>query len=707
MSDSSLTPFFSPRGVAVVGVSRDPSKLGFALARNLSVSGFQGAIHYVNPRGGMLLGRPVYPSLSAVPDPVDLAVLLVPPPQVPAALEECAARGIRAVIIATGGFRETGPEGAALERRCLEVARAHRIRLIGPNCIGLANTHLPLDTTFIQPPPPPVGEVAFISHSGAICAGVIDWLRGQGFGLSHLASLGNQADVTETDMLDPIGADPHTRVLTLYLEGISDGRRFMEEARRVGLKKPILALKVGRFAAGQRAAASHTGALAGTEAAFDAAFEQAGVIRAATIEEMFQWAKALAWCPLPRGRRVAVLTNAGGPGVACADALELHGLRLAELGEATLAGLKALLPAAASCHNPVDMLASAPPEHYAGCLRLLLDDPGVDGVIVIAPPPPAFSTGGVAKAILPLIQASDKPVLPVWMGDMLIQEAVAYCRAVQVAEYRFPEDAASAMGVLARRAESLSRLEEEAILPSPLKGEGRKLPSPLRGEGQGDGGDTPSFLPQDIANDLLEACGIPTARPRLAASADEAAALADELGYPVVLKVASPDISHKSDVGGVLLDLCDAAAVRAGFETVTARARAARPDARLEGAHIQRMIPPGQEVIAGVVRDPQFGALVMFGSGGVEVEGLKDVAFALAPLTPSAVEGLLERTWAGRKLNGFRSLAPADRGAVRDALVRLAQLALDYPEIAEIEINPLRVLAPGQGVVALDVRARL
>ena len=699
MADSSLAPFFHPQGIALVGVSRDPTKLGYALARNLSASGYSGAIHFVNPKGERLLGRPVYPGLAQVPDPVDLAVLLVPPTLVPGVLEECAARGIRAVIIATGGFRETGAEGAALEQDCLEIAHRHGMRLIGPNCIGLIDTHLPLDTTFLQPPPPPAGEVAFISHSGAICAAVIDWIRGQGFGLSHLASLGNQADVTETDLLGPVADDPYTRVITLYLEGISNGRRFMQEARRVSRNKPLLALKVGRFASGQRAAASHTGALAGAEAAFDAAFVRGGVIRAATIQEMFQWARALAWNPLPRGRRMAVLTNAGGPGVACADALELHGLCLADLSETTHAALQSALPAAASLHNPVDMLASAMPEHYAECLRILLADPGVDGVIVIAPPPPASSAGAVAKALLPLIQVSEKPVLPVWMGEKLIQEAVEFCRAVQVSEFRFPEDAASALGVLARRADLLSRLEEEPLAPSGVDVDAaRRL---LEGCQPG------AFLPQAVVNGLLRAYGIPTAEPRLAASAEQAVLLAGQTGYPVALKVASADIAHKSDVGGVLLDLADAAAVQAGFARVTANARAARPEAVIEGAFVQRMLPPGQEVIAGVVCDPQFGPLVMFGSGGVEVEGLKDVAFGLAPLTPGELDHMLTDTWAGRKLAGFRSLPPADRSAVRDILVRLAQLAYDCPQIAEIEINPLRVLAEGQGAVAIDVRARI
>jgi len=311
VSDPSLTPFFDPKGVAVIGVSRDPTKLGYGMARNLIQSGYPGAVHFVNPKGDSLLGRPIYPDVSRVPDPVDLAVLLVPPQFVPDTLKQCGQRGIRAVIITTGGFREVGPEGAALEKQCLEIAKGYGMRLVGPNCIGMINTHLPLDTTFLQPPLAPAGEIAFISHSGAICAALVDWIRGQGIGLSHLISLGNQVDINETDMLAPVAADRYTSVLTMYLEGISNGTRFVSEARRVTRQKPVLALKVGRFESGRKAAASHTGALAGQETAYEAGFRKAGVMRANTSEEMFQWARALAWCPLPRGRRVAVLTNAG------------------------------------------------------------------------------------------------------------------------------------------------------------------------------------------------------------------------------------------------------------------------------------------------------------------------------------------------------------------------------------------------------------
>ncbi len=681
MGALNLDAFFHPRGIAVLGASGDPTKLGYGLANNLMRSNYPGAVHFVNPKGGELLGCKVYTSVLEVPEPVDLAVILIPALYVPDALRQCGARGIRAAIVGSGGFREVGPAGERLEAEMLAVAREHGIRLIGPNCIGLLDTHLPMDTTFLPPPGPTPGEVAFISHSGAICAAVIDWARGQGYGLSRLVSLGNQSDLGETDVLAPVAADPFTRVVALYLEGVKDGRRFVQEARRVTAHKAVIALKVGRFEAGRRAVASHTGALAGQESAFNAAFRRAGVLRAETSEEMFDQARALAWCPLPRGSRVAVLTNAGGPGVTAADALEAHGLQLAGFTAKTRSALDAILPPAASLGNPVDMLASAAPEQFAASLRVVLSDPGVDSVMVVYPTPPMFTAGAVAKAIIPVIHAAEKPVVVAVMGERMIQEAVEHLRAAHVPEYRFPERAAAALAALVARVELQKFARDEAVRPV---------------------GEMPHLAAQPLG--LLTAYGIPLATLKLARDAVEAVVLAEELGYPVALKIAAAEISHKSDVGGVLLNLNDGEAVRRGFEAVVQRVRQARPDADIEGVYVQRMIDEGQEVIVGAIQDPQFGPLVMFGSGGTEVEGLKDVAFALAPLTRSDAEYLLENTWAGRKLSGFRDLPPADRDAVLDVLFRLAQLAADHPEIAEIEINPLRVLPSGKGAVAVDVR---
>ncbi len=677
-----LNCFFAPRGIAVVGASSDPGKLGYAVARNLIHSGYPGAVRLINPRGGSAFGHPLYPSLSDAPDPIDLAVVIVPAQSAPQTLRQVGQRGIRAAILAAGGFRETGPQGAALEAEVGQICAEYGIRLLGPNCIGVIDTHLPLDTTFLPPPLPRQGGVSFLSHSGAFCAAIIDWSHSQGFGFSRLISLGNQADLTETDFLPALAQDEHTRVITLYLEGVSDGRRLIHAAQQASQHKPIVALKVGRSPAGQQAAASHTGALAGSEAAYDAAFEKAGILRAQTAEEMFDWARALAACPLPRGNRIAVLTNAGGPGVIAADALSAHGLALASLADSTKQALARLLPPAASLHNPVDMLAAATPEQYAQALRLLHNDPGVDGALVIVPPSPIGATEAIAQALCDVVRPSAKPTVIALMGAHLTAAARHVFEQADIPLYPFPERAASTLGALFRRTQIQARAAQPpAALPS--------LPP------------ANAALP---AEELVAAYGIAVAPVRLARSAEEAAALAAEVGFPVALKIASPDISHKSDVGGVILNLHTPQEVRDAYILATRNSQQARPHARITGCTIQRMLPPGQDVIAGMVRDPQFGALMMVGSGGVEVEGLRDVAFGLAPLTPAEAQAMLARTWAGRKLGGFRNIPPADRGAVIEALVRLSQLAEEHPDIAEIEINPLRVLT--QGAVAVDVRLK-
>jgi acetyl coenzyme A synthetase (ADP forming)-like protein len=697
--DSSLSPFFHPTGVVIVGASADPTKLGYAIARNMLRSGFTGAIAFVNPKGGKLLGHPIYHNLAEVPDPLDLAVLIVPARATPDLLTEVALRGIRAAIISSGGFREVGPEGAKLETECLEIARKHNMRLIGPNCIGLIDYHLPLDTSFVPLLPPPKGGLALISQSGAVCGLVMDWAREQAIGFSRMLSLGNQVDVTEADMLPGIAGDEHTLVVTLYIESIRDGRRFVEAATQATRCKPLVALKVGKSASGQRAATSHTGALAGAEAAYAAAFRRAGVLQAGTLEEMFDWAEALESCPTPNGRRIAILTNAGGPGVIAADALDANQLRLAEFTPETLISLGALLPAAASLHNPVDILGGATCEMFTGSLRLLLADSGVDAVLIILPPPPVDSAELDVAAMIPLIQTSSKPVVVALMGGGTILKAAELLRLARIPQYRFPERAVSALAALTNRGEFLAKTEQLPRTWGDIDTAAGK--AALAGALPG------SFLDPQAAEDLMVAYHIPTASIRLAHTEGEAAEIAAQFGFPVVLKIASPDILHKSDVGGVLLNLQTEEDIRSGFNSVINLTRAANPQARIEGVLVQGLIPGGQEVIIGAVRDPQFGALMMFGSGGVEVEGLKDLAFDLAPLTPEEAGDLLERTWAGRKLKGFRNIPPADVEAVKEILQRLAQLAFDLPEIVEIEINPLKVLAPGKGVVAVDVRVRL
>lgn len=689
-------PFFNPKGVVVIGASTSPEKLGYGVARNLIQSGYTGAIHFVAQKRGELFGRKIHISLQDVPDPVDLAILIVPTQTTPQAIEDCGRRGIKAAVIVSAGFREVGVEGAELEKQCIEIAHAQGVRLLGPNCIGTIDTHLPLDTTFLQPPMPEKGGIGFISHSGAFAAAIVDWAHGQGFGFSRIVSLGNQADINETDMLPMLADDDSTKVIVMYMEGVSDGKRFVQVASEVIKRKPVIALKVGRFEAGQKAAASHTGALAGSEAAFDAAFAKAGILRADTAEQIFDWARALENCPLPRGKNMAILTNAGGPGVIAADSLEHHSLVLAQLSESTLEALSATLPPAANIHNPVDMLASASPETYATCLKILLQDENVDGLMVILPPPPMFKAEEVAGRVIEVIGNFDKlhaqggglsnkkPVVIALMGSTLIEKAVGTFASSKVPTYPFPERAASALAALVKRANGLQSLETLQV--NAAHSEAGRLRTPVN------------------PNELISSYGIPTAPIKLARNEEEAIAIADELGFPVVMKIASPDILHKSDVGGVMLNIKDASSLQIGYAQMMERVKASMPNAQIDGVHIQRQIPEGQEVIVGMVRDPQFGALMMFGSGGVEVEGLKDVAFCLGTLNQVEAESMMRKTWAGRKLKGFRSVPPVDEEAVRDVLTKLSHLAAEHEEIEEIEINPLRVLS--RGAVALDVRIK-
>ncbi|MDD2921925.1 MAG: acetate--CoA ligase family protein, partial [Anaerolineales bacterium] len=480
-----------------------------------------------------------------------------------------------------------------------------------------------------------------------------------------------------------VAKDKNTNVIVMYMEGVSDGQRFIKVAGEVTKHKPVIALKVGRFEAGQKAAASHTGALAGSESAFDSAFIKSGILRADSAEQMFDWARALAACPLPSGLHMAVLTNAGGPGVIAADALETNGLKLAALNDSTRKELAAILHASASVNNPVDMLASASPETYAACLKILLADKNVNGAMVILPPPPMFKTEQVADALIPLIQSSSKPVVIALMGSTLVEVAEKKFRDSNVQTYPFPERAASALGALVKRAHGLQRLP---TLELEIKEHSKvwRLSSP---------------------ENMIAAYDIPTAPIKLARDENEAVKISNELGFPLVMKIASPDILHKSDVGGVMLNISDVESLKSAYAKMLAHIKSVKPEAKIEGVHIQHQVPLGQEVIVGMARDPLFGALMMFGSGGVEVEGLRDVAFALAPLNQTEAREMIRATWAGRKLKGFRNIPPADEESAVDILIKLSRLAYEHEEIEEIEINPLRVLA--HGAAAVDVRVKL
>ncbi len=722
MAQTDLSVFFRPQGVAVVGASRNPQKLGHAVVRNLIENHYKGPIYPINPSTDDVLGLKTYRSVMDAPDPLDLAVLIIPAQYVEEELRQCGQRGIKGVIIASGGFREIGPEGVERETALKRVAAQYDILVVGPNCIGTIDSNTPLNTTFVPGMPNP-GEIAFLSQSGAVAAAVIDWARGSGVGFSRIASLGNQAVVTESQMLASIGSDGITHVIAAYIEGVSDGQEFLRAASETSRRLPIVIVKAGRSASGVKAVASHTGALAGDYAAYEAAFRRAGILQAHSMEELFDWARALAWQPLPLGNRVAILTNAGGAGILAVDALESAGLVTAPLTEQTKAYLRKRVFAAASVDNPVDILAGSGPATYAICLDALLADETVDAVVVIQAPQDWFAPVSLAEVVGEVSAGAlgkQKPVLAVIMGLASTSDATQVLHRRRIPNYAFPERVGSTLGAMLKRKRWLDARETDLEQPTAAvvcDSEMAQMTveagveviriNRLRAEEEGRTPDPGWMSPEQIELLLSSYC-IRTPPEGLAPDANQAAPLAETIGYPVVLKLAVEGVTHKSDIGGVEVNLGSARQVRRSFNAKVKRARKLLPkDARIQGAYIQKMVKGETELIVGVVRDPQFGPLVMAGVGGTQVELSRDVTFALAPLTRAQAEEMLDQTAAGRLLAGFRGRAPGDRKAVVETILQLAQIALDFPQVLEIEINPLIVMGADQGVWAVDTRVRL
>ncbi len=692
---SSLTPFFHPAGVAVIGASSNPRKLSYGILRNLVNSPYDGGIYPVNPGAGEILGKTSYPDITSVPDPVDLAVIVLPVNAIPETLEACGRRGVKAVIIISGGFKEVGEEGEQIEVRCLEIIRRYKMRMIGPNCVGLVNLHTGLNTTFIHGLPDS-GGIAFMAQSGAVMGGVVDLVQGKKVGFSHFISMGNEADVTETDLMEYLAEDPNVRVIAAYVEQIRDGRRFLEAARRVSRIKPVVLLKGGRSSAGARAVSSHTGSLAGSYAAYQAAFKQAGVIEVGSLTELFEVALAFDFQPLPRGRRTVIITNAGGPAALASDALAANGLTLDDLEPDTRATLRAALNPSAQVSNPVDILGGAEPPDYALCVRTLVKDKKVDIILPLLVPQALVSPAGVAQAIVDESRDSGKTVLACIIGDISVDEARLVLHGARIPMYTTAEAPACVLKHM---------LDYRAWLEQPL--DDSAAPGCIErtaAEGILIAAHGKQSLGEAYTRPLLAAYGIPQVEGGFAGTARGAAEIADRIGYPVVMKIVSPQLLHKSDVGGIILNLDDSDAVLEAYERMMKEIGAARPDAELEGVMVEKMAPRGQEVIIGMKRDPGFGPLLMFGLGGIYVELFKDVSFRVAPLTAVDARQMITETRAGRLLTGFRGQPPADLDAVVDVILRLSQLALDYPQIEEAEVNPLLVFPAGQGALALDGR---
>jgi len=695
---ASLRWFFKPSSVAVVGASREPSSIGYRILEALVMNRFQGPVYPVNPRAKVVGSMRAYSSVTELPDPVDLAVVTVPRDAVLGVIDECAQRGVKAVIVITAGFAETDENGKALQKQLLEKVRGYGMRMVGPNCMGLLNTEadVRLNASF-SPVFPPPGRIAMSSQSGALGLAILALAVERRLGISTFVSVGNKADVSGNDLLQYWEVDDGTSVILLYLESFGNPRRFARIARRVSRTKPIIAVKAGRTLAGRRAAGSHTAALAANDVAVDALFRQTGVIRAETLDEMFDIASAVESQPLPKGRRVAIVTNAGGPGILCADACEANGLMVPELSERIRADLRTFLPAAASVSNPIDMIASARADSYRKTIEKVLPAPEVDAMIVVYIPVDRNDSQSVAEAIKAGVASArtaggnGKPVVACLMANG--GSHTLKMEHETIPSYLFPESAAKVLAKAANYAEwRLKPLTLVPGFPDIKKDEAKEIVRRAIGT-RGDG-----WLLAEEAHAVLSAFGIPQVAGGLAETADEAVSIASALGFPVAAKLASQHVLHKSDIGAVRLNLQDEEEVRRAFEEI-------KQD-RMEGVVIQSMIRNGVELMIGVAEDPLFGPLIAFGLGGIYVEILADVSFRVTPLTDRDAEEMIRAIRGYRLLEGYRGHAPADVKAIQEVLLRVSRMVEDIPEIRELDLNPIFALPPGQGCAVVDARIR-
>ncbi len=696
-----LDRIFRPRRIALIGASTNPRSVSGTLLRNLVGSGFQGVVYPVNPGFESVLGVQCWPDLAHLPRTPDLAVICSPAAEVPEVVRACGEAGVRGAVIISAGFRETGAAGAALEQRVREeMRRFEGLRVLGPNCLGFIVPDASLNLTFAHGMPK-AGSVAFLSQSGALCTSVLDWAIDQGIGFSHFVSVGNMLDVDFGDLMDYFGEDEKTRSILLYVESVTDARHFLSAARAFARGKPIVAYKAGRFPESAKAAASHTGALASEDEVFDAAFARAGIARVYEIADIFNCAELIGRHKPPAGPRLGIVTNAGGPGVMAVDALVARRGVLATLSPETLAALDEALPPAWSHANPVDVLGDANSKRYAKAAGLVLADPQVDALLAVLTPQAMTNPTATAKELGELAAGARKPILAAWLGGSSMREGVQILGRAGVPCYGTPEEAVQAFMTLvayARNLEALYETPREIPVEFPLDRQD------LRARFSTLVRDESDTLSETASKTVLGAYGIPVTLPVPAADAEAAVRTAAQLGYPVVLKLDSPDITHKSDVGGVALDLPDEAAVRAAFARIVADARRARPGARVSGVTVQRMVRRGDglELIVGARQDPVFGAVILVGMGGVTAEVLRDRTLGLPPLNERLARRMLESLRAWPLLEGYRGRPGVDLDRLIEVLMRFSYLVADYPEIAELDVNPL--LATPHEVVALDAR---
>ncbi len=698
-----LDVIFTPRSVAVIGATEKEGSVGRTLLWNLISSPFGGVVFPVNPKRKSILGLKAYPRLADVPDPVDLAVVVTPPQTVPGVMAECVAAGVRGAIVISAGFKETGPEGEELERQVLEQARRGGIRVVGPNCLGVMNPIGGLNATFAVEQARP-GSVGLISQSGALLTAILDWSIREKVGFSSVVSLGSMLDVGWGDVIYHMGDDPNTKSIVIYMETIGDARAFLSAAREVALTKPIIVIKPGRTAQAAKAAASHTGSLTGSDEVLAAAFRRVGVLRVDAIEDLFYVSEVLAKQPRPKGRRLLIVTNAGGPGVLATDALITGGGELAEISPATMEAFNAILPAPWSHNNPVDIIGDAPPERYAEALKIAAADPGGDGLLVILTPQAMTDPTRTAEQLRPFAQTEGKPVLASWMGGAGVEPGAAILREAGIPTFPYPDTAVEMFNYMWRYSDNLRALYETPVLPGDDEHDlDRTLASGVIDAARAEGR---TILTEFESKQVLSAYAIPITETRIARSVEEAVAAAREIGYPVVVKLYSHTITHKTDVGGVQLNLADADAVRRAYGAIQEAVAARRGAEHFEGVTVQPMINySGYELIVGSSIDPQFGPVLLFGMGGQLVEVFQDRALGLPPLNTTLARRMMERTKIYTALRGVRGRQPIDLAALEQLLVRFSQLVVEQRWIKEIDINPL--LASPERLIALDARVVL
>ena len=693
-----LDTLFAPRGVAVVGASERPDSVGGAVFGNLRGAGFSGDAYPVNPGRQSVLGVPCTASVLDIRGDVDLAIIAIPAALVAQTIDQCGRKGIPTAIVLAAGFKETGPEGAQLEGELRQHAEDAGVSLLGPNCLGIINTDpsVSLNASFARSMPD-AGNIAFMSQSGALCTSILDYARAQHIGFSKFISFGNKADVDEVDLLGYLAGDEQTRAILMYLEDLDDGLRFIHLAREVTgvFGKPILAIKTGRTAEGASAAASHTGSLAGTDEVYDAIMAQAGVLRVDTVQELFDLAMAFGSQPMPTSNRVAIVTNAGGPGIMATDACVRQGLRLARFQEGTRATMQAALPDQASTRNPVDVMGDARHDRYQVALEAVLADEGTDAAIVILTPQNMTDTEEIARVVVAAEQATTKPVFASFMGGVDVAAGVEVLRQNGIPHYPFPENAARVLNAMVRYHTWISRPVTEERIFEVDRGRVHKIMAAALAENR-------NRLTEYESHQVLAAYGFPVLKSGLARRREDVARICSEVGYPVVMKIASPDILHKTEINGVAIDIRDLSSAQDTYDRLVTSARDQRPEADIWGAFIQEMARPGRETILGAVRDPKFGPLVMFGLGGIYTEVLNDVAFRLAPLRTLSARHMLEEIRSRRILEDFRGQDPVDLDALQECLERLAQLVVEFPIIKELDMNP--VIAYPDGAVVVDAR---